>query len=154
MKAIQDLEGEIDERRRLAERRFTSRRKILRTGKTFWPNGDSAECVVHNFSAIGAKLKLVGSVPNTFDLLIDGDLIRRPCSVIWRKEHLVGVKFLITAELAPAVDPAKKPTGGFRRYVEACESLAQRASPSDRQILHEMAGAWKKAIRLLRARER
>jgi len=151
MKMIPGLEGDIDDRRRLPERRFTSRRKVFRGGKTFWPNGDSADCVVHNFSATGAKLELVGSVPNTFDLLIEGDSIRRQCSVMWRKKNLVGVRFQITAELAPAVGPTKKPIGSFKRYVEVCESLAQSASPSDRQMLLEMAEAWRKAIRLLRA---
>ena len=153
MKMTPDPEGEIDDRRRLPERRIESRKKVLRGGKTFWPNGDSAECVIHNVSTTGAKLGLVGSAPNTFDLLVDGESIRRPCWVTWRKENLVGVRFEIDADLAP-IGQSKKPAAGFKQYVDACHSLAQRVSPSDREMLLEMAGAWKKAIRLLRTRER
>ena len=154
MKTTPDLENEFDERRRLPDRRRTSRRKVLRGGKTFWPNGDSAECVVHNVSATGAKLSLVGSAPNTFTLLVDGDSIRRQCRVTWRRESLVGVRFETDADLAPIFVPAKRSGVGFKQYVEACQSLAERVSPSDREMLHEMAEAWKKAIRLLRPRER
>ena len=154
MKTTPDLESEIDERRRLPDRRRRSRRKVLRGGKTFWPNGDSADCVVHNVSATGARLSLVGSVPNTFTLLVDGDSIRRPCWVTWRKENLVGVRFEVDADFAPTFGFSKQPSRGIKRYVEACQSLADRASPSDREMLHKMAEAWKKAIRLLRSRER
>jgi len=154
MKITACTEGEVDERRTLSDRRFSSRRKVLRGGKAFWPNGDSAECIVHNVSIVGAKLGVFGPVPNFFDLVVDGDSVRRPCMVIWRKATLIGVRFQVQADLAPPTRNRSKPVGGFRRYVEACEALAGRVSSADREVLLEMAEAWKKAIRLLRARER
>ena len=147
-------EAETDDRRKLPERRFSSRKKLFRAGKTLWPNGDSTECVVHNMSTTGAKLEVFGPAPNSFDLIVDGDSIRRPCYVVWRKANMIGIRFQVEMDLAPLLHVRTRPIGGFRQYVEACESLAQRASPSDRDTLLEMAKAWKKAIRLIRAKER
>jgi len=154
MKTTESAVDEDDERRTLPDRRLSSRKRVLRGGKAFWPNGDSAACMVYNVSMAGAKLEVFGPVPNSFDLVVDGDSVRRPCSVIWRKANRIGVRFQVAVELAPLAGNQIRSTGGFRRYVETCEALAGRASSSDRQILLEMAAAWKKAIRLLRVRER
>src|SRR5579864_4632966 len=85
--------GEIDDRRTTPDRRLASRRKILKFGKTFWPNGDSSECLVYNLSETGAQLEVRSPVPNVFDLLVEGDPWRRSCSVVWRKANRAGVKF-------------------------------------------------------------
>ena len=155
MKTTADTEDQVDdERRKLPDRRLASRKKVLRGGKTFWPNGDSAECAIHNVSFEGAKLEVFGPAPNSFDLVVDGDSVRRRCVVIWRKGGLTGVTFQVPAELSPPVGHATRPIGGFRRYIETCEALAARASAADREMLLEMAEAWKKAIRVIRAKER
>jgi len=154
MKIDGHTEAEIDDRRKLSERRLSSRKRLFRAGKALWPNGDATACIVHNVSATGAKLEAFGPIPNSFDLVVDGDSIRLPCSVVWRKANLIGVRFQVEMDLAPLLHGRTKPIGGFRQYVETCESLAQRVSPSDREILLEMAKAWKRAIRLIRANER
>lgn len=75
------------------DRRRSARRRILKGGRTFWPNGDSSECSVRNLSDEGAQLQFCGPCPSTFDLIIDGDNSRRSCAVIWRKGNRVGVQF-------------------------------------------------------------
>lgn len=144
---------EIDDRRKISDRRGSSRRKILRGGRTFWPNGDSSECTIYNFSETGAKLELRGPAPNAFDLAVDGDSERRSCLVVWRKENYVGVKFRVPSQL-PQIRNAMRNASDFRQYVEQCQTLAQRANASDSVTLLEMAEAWKKAIRWLRKKTR
>jgi hypothetical protein len=139
----------LDERRQAPDRRISPRRKVIRGGRTYWPNGDSAECTVYNFSETGAKLELVGHAPNAFDLAVDGDPLRRACSVVWRKANFVGVKFQNLSQLAPSICSATRTTADFAKYVEVCQALAQRVTPSDSKILLEMAEAWKIAIRRL-----
>jgi hypothetical protein len=97
MKALASDAGiqlaEIDDRRQNSDRRGLPRRKIIKGGRTFWPNGDSSECIVYNLSASGAHLEIRGPAPNVFDLEIDGDRSRRSCVVVWRKAKRIGVKF-------------------------------------------------------------
>ena len=146
--------GEIDERRKTPERRRSSRRRILRAGRTFWPNGDSSECSVYNFSETGAKLVLNGPAPNAFDLAVDGDPQRRSCLVVWRKEKCVGVKFQVPSQLASSVRNAMRNTSDLKQYIKECQKLAQRADPSDSKILLEMSEAWQTAIQWLRKKAR
>jgi PilZ domain len=142
--------GENEDRRQNRDRRRSPRRKMLRRGLTFWPNGDSSECIVDNLSETGAQLVLRGPAPNSFDLAVDGEQWRRSCAVVWRKANRVGVEF---QEQAPATNLTKSPTqqtADFRRYALECRMLATRAAPSDRELLMEMAAAWTTVVRRLR----
>jgi hypothetical protein len=52
-------------------------------------------CTVVDISASGAGL-WVGStlgIPNTFDLLIEGDSTKRTCKVVWKEPHKLGIEF-------------------------------------------------------------
>jgi PilZ domain len=140
--------GEVDDRRKTADRRRLPRHKTWKTGLTLWSNGDSSECIVRNLSETGAQLELRGPIPNRFDLLVEDGQWRRSCSVVWRRENRAGVKF---DEPLPFSQFAKKPfrTTGFRYYVSACHELAERAVPPDRALLLEMAKAWRSVIRRL-----
>jgi hypothetical protein len=140
--------GEIDDRRLTPDRRVSSRRKILKGGLTFWPNGDSSECIVCNLSETGAQLDTRGYAPNVFDLVVEGDPWRRSCVVIWRKENRVGVKFQTPSCLEAT--GAKKSAVHFMRYADECRTLAQQADSSNRKILLEMADAWAVVVRRLR----
>jgi hypothetical protein len=144
----------LDERRQTADRRVSPRRRVLRGGRTYWPNGDSAECTVYNFSETGAKLELFGHAPNAFDLAVDGESLRRSCLVVWRKAKFVGVKFQNLSQLASPIATATRSIADFEKYVEECQRLAQRVAPSDGKILLEMAEAWKIAVRRLRKKAR
>lgn len=152
MKALEGDEdiqlGKIDDLRLTPDRRGLSRRKILKSGRTFWSNGDSSECIVYNLSDTGARLDTHSPVPNVFDLVIDGDSWRRSCVVIWRKENRIGVKFHAPSRFDPTI--AKYSPARFMQFVEECRTLAQRADPSQRELLLEMADAWGVVVRRLR----
>jgi hypothetical protein len=139
----------LDERRQTPDRRVSPRRKVLRGGRTYWANGDSAECTVYNFSETGAKLELLGHAPNAFDLEVDGDSLRLSCLVVWRKAKFVGVTFRNPSQLASPIATATRSIADFAKYVEECQRLAQRVAPSDSKMLLEMAEAWKIAVRRL-----
>jgi hypothetical protein len=52
-------------------------------------------CTVIDISEAGAGL-WVGStfgIPDNFDLLIEGDSMKRACKVIWKETHKFGVQF-------------------------------------------------------------
>ena len=143
--------GEIDDRRQNSDRRGSLRRKILKRGLTFWPNGDSSECTVYNLSDTGAQLELRGVAPNLFDLAVEGDNWRRKCCVVWRRANRIGVKF---QEQSPLKVSNRKPSADFSRYAQVCQMLADRAAPSDCALLLEMAEAWVTVIKRLQKKSR
>ena len=78
------------------ERRIEPRRRILKTGRLAFNHRQSViECLVRNFSTAGACLEVVSQagIPPTFDLEIDGEAAQRHCSVAWRSDNKIGVKF-------------------------------------------------------------
>jgi len=58
-------------------------------------NGRMIACLIRNQSDTGASLEVVSplGIPAQFTLLIVADRLRRGCTVIWRTERLIGVKF-------------------------------------------------------------
>jgi PilZ domain len=80
----------------MPERRHSQRARTLRAGKIVFNNKSSViDCMVRNLSRNGACL-LVSSVigvPSTFDLLIEGDGIGRPCKMVWNNQNRIGVEF-------------------------------------------------------------
>ena len=88
-------ENVIDDRRKSVEdRRSSPRFKRLKGARIVWPTGTAVTCVVRNLSETGAKIEVHSPVPGTFDLLFDGDQLRRSCQVVWRREGQIGVRFL------------------------------------------------------------
>jgi PilZ domain len=94
-------EAEIEECRMNPEHRITgsdrrgsSRSRLLKTGRTYWQNGDSGECCVRNLSETGAQIVVHGPIPNVFDLVIGSGEFRRSCCVVWRNNNRVGVRFV------------------------------------------------------------
>jgi hypothetical protein len=144
----EDIQLGGGDRRPAPDRRDSSRKKILKSGRTFWSNGDSSECIVYNLSDTGTRLDARSPVPNVFDLVVDGEPWRRSCVVIWRKENRIGVKFYAPSRLDPTI--AKYSPARFMQFVEECRTLAQRADPSHRELLLEMADAWVVVVRRLR----
>ncbi len=145
-------QGEVDDRRQTPNRRSSTRRKILKGGRTYWLNGDSSECIVYNLSETGAHLELRGPAPNTFDLVVDGDGLRRSSCVVWRRANRVGVKFQETAR--PAAKSSMKRAAKLRQYVEECRTLADHVASSDRELLLEMAEEWTALARRPRGKVR
>jgi PilZ domain len=145
--------GQIDDRRQNPDRRRSSRRKLLRRGLMYWPNGDSSACIVCNLSETGAQLELRGPTPNSFDLVVEGDQWRRTCAVVWRKANRTGVKFQ-EQHLTKLTKSLTQQLADFSRYAVECRTLASRAAPSDREMLLEMAEAWTIVVRRLRRKIR
>ena len=54
-------------------------------------SGHTIACLIRNQSETGAALEVVSPVPAQFTLLI-ADKCKR-CTVIWRTQKLIGVKF-------------------------------------------------------------
>jgi hypothetical protein len=147
-------QGETDDRRQTPDRRSSTRRKILKSGRTYWLNGDSSECTVFNVSETGAHLELPGPAPNVFDLVIAGDRTRRSCFVIWRKATRVGVKFKEPWHVASSADRSAKTIVLFTQFIGQCQTLAKQVKPSHREMLLEMAEGWKTVIQRLQEEER
>jgi hypothetical protein len=147
-------QDEIDDRRQIPDRRSSTRRKILKSGRTYWLNGDSSECTVFNVSETGAHLELPGPAPNVFDLVIAGDRTRRSCFVIWRKARRVGVKFKEPWHVASSADRSAQTIVLFTQFIGQCQTLAKQVKPSHREMLLEMAEGWKTVIQRLQEEER
>ncbi|WP_249130416.1 PilZ domain-containing protein [Bradyrhizobium sp. AUGA SZCCT0283] len=58
-------------------------------------NGRTIACLIRNQSDTGASLEVVSplGIPAQFTLMIVADRMSRGCTVIWRTERLIGVKF-------------------------------------------------------------
>ena len=77
------------------EHRTVSRQRVLKGGRIVINDGFSTfQCTVRNLSGTGARLKLASivGIPETFDLLLD-DGRRFACTVAWKTEFEIGVKF-------------------------------------------------------------
>jgi PilZ domain len=76
---------------------------VLKAAKIAFGRAGIIDVTVRNMSDRGACL-LVASplgIPETFDLIIVGDKVTRPCRLVWRKEKQVGVEFT-DGDLAPS----------------------------------------------------
>jgi hypothetical protein len=94
MKQTPDDQALIDDRRVAAEdRRGAPRLRTLKGAQIIWPTAAPVKCLVRNLSTTGATLELLNPVPGTFELVFDGDQSRRSCSVVWRRETRIGVRF-------------------------------------------------------------
>jgi PilZ domain len=78
----------------MQERRRIHRTRMHKAAKLFG-HACTADCVVQDISAYGARLVLVStaSIPGTFDLSFDGARTLRSCGVVWRSPMEVGVQF-------------------------------------------------------------
>lgn len=76
------------------ERRDKSRHRVLKAG-TIEFGGGAIDCTVRNFSDTGAALDVTSPVgiPEQFTLAIKADGAHLPCTVVWRKEKRIGVRF-------------------------------------------------------------
>ena len=74
--------------------RSTARRKVLKTGKIGFGKS-TAVCTVRDMSSTEASIELEdpGIVPDTFTLVLEMELAKRKCAVVWRKDRQIGVRF-------------------------------------------------------------
>ncbi|MBH5401064.1 PilZ domain-containing protein [Bradyrhizobium sp. CNPSo 4010] len=76
------------------ERRDKARHRVLKAG-TIEFGGGAIDCTVRNLSATGAALDVTSPVgiPDHFTLFVQADGTHRRCTVVWRKEKRIGVRF-------------------------------------------------------------
>ena len=76
------------------ERRDKTRHRVLKAG-TIEFGGGAIDCTVRNFSGTGAALDVTSPVgiPEHFTLVIKADGAHFACTVVWRKEKRIGVRF-------------------------------------------------------------
>jgi hypothetical protein len=82
----------------LLDRRKTPRRAFNRIARFSNDLTGPRECMVVDLSDQGARLYSEIETPPAFTLTISGDKgdERRPCRVVWRLGHEVGVQFMDT----------------------------------------------------------
>ncbi len=79
----------------VVEKRQAARHRMLKTAKIVFNNkGSVIDCVLRNLSETGAGVRLDGpaAIPDTVDLLIDGQL--RPCRKVRQAGLVVGLAFV------------------------------------------------------------
>jgi PilZ domain len=77
-----------------ADQRKAARRTVLKTARIRY--GKSSEiCTVRDMSATGASIDAAGaaSVPDRFELVLEMESAARKCTVVWRKDRQLGVRF-------------------------------------------------------------
>ena len=77
------------------EHRIAPRQRILKGGMIVINDGFSTfKCTVRNLSETGARLKVAGiiGIPDSFRLAMD-DGRKFACTVVWKTESEIGVKF-------------------------------------------------------------
>ncbi|RQH07710.1 MULTISPECIES: PilZ domain-containing protein [unclassified Bradyrhizobium] len=76
------------------ERRSKSRHRVLKAG-TIEFGGGAIDCTVRNLSDTGAALDVTSPVgiPQYFTLFVQADGTHLSCTVVWRKEKRIGVRF-------------------------------------------------------------
>ncbi|MCK1754348.1 PilZ domain-containing protein [Bradyrhizobium sp. 137] len=76
------------------ERRDKARHRVLKAG-TIEFGGGAIDCTIRNLSDTGAALDVTSPVgiPEHFTLFVQSDGTHRSCTVVWRKERRIGVRF-------------------------------------------------------------
>jgi hypothetical protein len=76
------------------ENRRAARRNILRAGRISFAK-ESMTCTVRNISATGAAIEgaNLNRAPDAFTLVLEMESAARPCTVVWRKNEQIGVRF-------------------------------------------------------------
>lgn len=76
-------------------RRAARRNRTLKKATIVFNGGFSAfDCIVRNLSDTGAMLQVSSlGIPTHFELKMDAATLRRPCTVRWRTEAVLGVSF-------------------------------------------------------------
>lgn len=78
----------------MSDHRISLRHRVLKAG-TIEFGGGCISCTVRNVSDTGAALDVISQmgIPDSFDLVIAADRVRKRCRVVRRKEKRIGVAF-------------------------------------------------------------
>ena len=79
----------------MSENRTITRHRVLKAGTIEFNRAGGISCTVRNLSDTGACLAVVSplGIPDSFDLVVPSDNLKRACRVVWRKEKQIGVAF-------------------------------------------------------------
>ncbi len=79
----------------MTENRNIARRRVLKAGKIAFNQAGIIDCTVRNISETGACLQVASplGIPESFNLILNGEPAPKPCRVVWRKEKQIGVEF-------------------------------------------------------------
>jgi len=89
-----DMAEPGSEQQPATDKRKAPRRAVLKTGRLRF--GRSSEiCTVRDMSSTGAAIDTAGAarVPDKFELVLEMESAARACTVVWRKDRLLGVRF-------------------------------------------------------------
>jgi hypothetical protein len=78
------------------QRRSGPRQRALKGARIVFNNGASSiSCTIRDLSADGAKIVVesVIGIPNEFELVFDGGTQTRLCSLQWKSQKAIGVRF-------------------------------------------------------------
>jgi hypothetical protein len=78
----------------MVETRIAPRHRVLKPAKIDFGRG-AIDCTVRDLSVTGAALEVPhqSGIPAKFTLLVPGDGLHLPCTVVWRTEYRIGVTF-------------------------------------------------------------
>lgn len=88
-------------------KRAALRKRVLKGARiAFNERSSTLSCTVRDLSETGARLRVAQgqAVPAKFDLIIDSDGFEASCSVVWRRNEEVGVRF----DAPPTIKSEKK----------------------------------------------
>jgi hypothetical protein len=97
--------------RRATVRRASPRARSLLTGKIVIGDGSvSHDCVIRNFSAKGARVKLAGAInlPGALALMVVKEGLLFDATVAWRRGEQIGLAFSGQHDLRTDTDPAHR----------------------------------------------
>ena len=83
----------------MAERRKSTRSRVLKSAKLVVARSSIIDCVVRNLTNKGARIQIANSVdlPKDFEMTFDGGYSIRQCRLIWRTVTETGVEFVEAA---------------------------------------------------------
>jgi hypothetical protein len=89
----------IHGRTAVAERRKSTRSRVLKSAKLVIDRASIIDCVVRNLTNKGARILIANTVdlPPDFEMTFDGGHSIRPCRLIWRTVTETGVEFVQAA---------------------------------------------------------
>ncbi|MCK1516035.1 PilZ domain-containing protein [Bradyrhizobium sp. 190] len=78
----------------MVETRIAPRVRVMKVAKIDY-GGDKYPCVVRDISSTGAALEFSDRIliPDQFTLILPDERLKLLCSVVWRRDYRVGVRF-------------------------------------------------------------
>lgn len=83
----------------MAERRKSTRSRVLKSAKLVVDRSSIIDCVVRNLTNKGARIQIANKVdlPKDFEMTFDGGYSIRQCRLVWRTVTETGVEFVEAA---------------------------------------------------------